>query len=553
MGQQYNNEKDKEILPELLEEFREALEDEIKAAKKISSSSDVPLANGKRIAINAGQYQYLFTIDSMLNAPEGSPCELIMPGKPPMQATIVSVEDLRVTLSLNTDLGDFVQFARLHNDLSILLKKLIVRIENTSEIENTVGLRMLGRTLVNGAPEAIKPSKDESIKLNHNQIKAVESAIGRNMTFIWGPPGTGKTETIGKIINELFKRDRTVLLVSHTNTAVDSAILKAAKSLKKQDLIDGCILRLGTPQNSQLNENYCEVLLKNQIEIHSKDLSEQLTYKKKQLQETKADINKLRKQITNYEWCCNYQSERKELSLAIGLYESVCHSQKELQNKISILRTQRDQFSPYIKVGEEYTRSRDRYNECIEASNKESLIQSSAIDTLDKLNFNLEQYSVQIAKFERSEEIKNELSNSISLTLQKRILERLEIEINGLQIEISTRSSDLLKAQNLHLQASQTNVISRALRRIPSPERLSQVINVLNTVLRDLNETLRAKIVVYGNKDTTYQKWFSLENELRSITVSTSMKDVQKQYNQTLVKIEKYSQVKNSSKVRIPS
>lgn len=412
MGQQFDNENDidKKRLPELLEEFREALEDEIKAAKRKSSSSAVPLTNGKRIAINVGQYQYLFTIDSMLNAPEGSPCELIMPGKPPMQATIISVEDLRITLSLNTDLGDFVPFASLHNDLSMLLKKLIVRIENNSEIENIVGLRMLGRTTVYGVPEAIKPSKGESVKLNHNQIKAVESAIGRSMTFIWGPPGTGKTETIGKIINELFKRNRTVLLVSHTNTAVDSAILKSAKSLEKQDLINGCILRLGIPKNPQLNENYSEVLLENQIEIHSKDLSEQLTYKEKQLRETKADINKLRKQISNYEWCCSYQSERKELSLAIGLYERECHSQSKLQNQISILRTQRDQFSPYIKVGGEYTRSRNRYNECIEASNKESLIKFSTIDELDRLNFDLEQYSAQLAKFHRREEIKSELS-----------------------------------------------------------------------------------------------------------------------------------------------
>lgn len=548
MGQQSNNEIDKKKLPELLEEFREALEDEIIAAKKKSSSSAVPLTNGKRIAMNAGQYQYLFTIDSVLNAPEGSPAELIMPGKPPIQATFVSVGDLRIILSLNTDLGDFVPFARLHNDLSMLLKKLIVRIENNSEIENTVGLRMLGRTTVNGVPEAIKPSKGENINLNHNQIKAVESAIGRSMTFIWGPPGTGKTETIGKIIHELFKRNRTVLLVSHTNTAVDSAILKSAQSVEKQDLINGCILRLGIPKNPQLIENYCEVFLEKHIELHSKDLSEQLTYKKKQLREIKDDINKLHKQISNHEWCCNYQSVRKELSLAIGLYERECHSQMTLQNKISTLRIQRDQFSPFIKIGAEYTRLRNKSNECIEASNKESSIMSSTIDELDRLNFDLEQYNAQISKFNRREEIRNELSNSISLTLQKRILERLEKEINGLQIEISTKSSDLLKAKNLHSEASQTNVISRALRRIPSPERLSQDITLLDTTLRDLNETLKAKIVVYGNKDTSYQKRFALESELHSIVVSTSIKDIEKQYTQTLLKIEKCSQVMNASK-----
>ena len=59
---------------------------------------------------------------------------------------------------------------------------------------------------------------------------AAKSAIGRNITYIWGPPGTGKTKAIGKIIEELYRSGRTALIVSHTNTAVDQAILSVAKA-----------------------------------------------------------------------------------------------------------------------------------------------------------------------------------------------------------------------------------------------------------------------------------------------------------------------------------
>jgi len=57
--------------------------------------------------------------------------------------------------------------------------------------------------------------------LNEAQDAALGSSLGRDITFIWGPPGTGKTQTIGSIGEQLYRRRRSVLLVSHMNTAVD--------------------------------------------------------------------------------------------------------------------------------------------------------------------------------------------------------------------------------------------------------------------------------------------------------------------------------------------
>jgi hypothetical protein len=130
--------------PTLIEEFCEAIEAEIKAEKKKSSSNAVPLTNGKRIYQSAGQHQYVFLIDSILNMPEGSPAELIAPGCSSMEAIIISVEELRIKLSVVNDLGDFVPHAKLQTDLSILLKKLMNRIEQKASEDNYVGLRMLG-------------------------------------------------------------------------------------------------------------------------------------------------------------------------------------------------------------------------------------------------------------------------------------------------------------------------------------------------------------------------------------------------------------------------
>lgn len=120
--------QNKKVLPEMLDEFRQALESEINASRKRSSSSAVSLVNGKKVGENGKQYQYTFILDSFLNAPEDSPADLIVSGKPPIQATIIAVEDLRVTIGISVDLGEFIPFAKLQNDLSILLHRLIERI-----------------------------------------------------------------------------------------------------------------------------------------------------------------------------------------------------------------------------------------------------------------------------------------------------------------------------------------------------------------------------------------------------------------------------------------
>ena len=70
-----------------------------------------------------------------------------------------------------------------------------------------------------------------------SQNNAIKSALSNDITYIWGPPGTGKTTVIGQIIYELYKHGRSVLLVSHTNMAVDGAIEKHIKLIRMHMLI----------------------------------------------------------------------------------------------------------------------------------------------------------------------------------------------------------------------------------------------------------------------------------------------------------------------------
>lgn len=77
--------------------------------------------------------------------------------------------------------------------------------------------------------------------LNIDQRRAIEKVMSaEDYALVLGMPGTGKTTTIAHIIRALTSQGKSVLLTSHTHTAVDNILLKL-----KQDKIP--ILRLGAP------------------------------------------------------------------------------------------------------------------------------------------------------------------------------------------------------------------------------------------------------------------------------------------------------------------
>lgn len=82
--------------------------------------------------------------------------------------------------------------------------------------------------------------------LNESQTAAVRLCLGSRVSFVWGPPGTGKTETLSHVVEELAARGRRVLVASTTNAAVDQALEKLARREGMKPLFDaGAIVRVG--------------------------------------------------------------------------------------------------------------------------------------------------------------------------------------------------------------------------------------------------------------------------------------------------------------------
>ncbi len=69
-------------------------------------------------------------------------------------------------------------------------------------------------------------------------------------SFLWGPPGSGKTTTLGVLLAELLQQrpEARVLLLSTTNTAVDQAVVALDKALaqKRREALRGAVRRFGS-------------------------------------------------------------------------------------------------------------------------------------------------------------------------------------------------------------------------------------------------------------------------------------------------------------------
>jgi len=67
--------------------------------------------------------------------------------------------------------------------------------------------------------------------INLSQKQAIEKALSQKVTFFWGPPGTGKTKTMGALGANLIKNKKRVLLTSLSNMALDQLFLTTLERL----------------------------------------------------------------------------------------------------------------------------------------------------------------------------------------------------------------------------------------------------------------------------------------------------------------------------------
>ncbi|MFH1673367.1 MAG: AAA domain-containing protein [Pseudomonadota bacterium] len=127
-----------------------------------------------------------------------------------------------------------IHWARLIIDDTALLRRLAEVLEECSE--NSTNLSSLAISVFHPAGTSVHsqglPNTPElgPDKIQGETRKVIERACGSSVTYIWGPPGTGKTFAIAYLITSLIEAGERVLVTSHTHAAVDQALYEAVKT-----------------------------------------------------------------------------------------------------------------------------------------------------------------------------------------------------------------------------------------------------------------------------------------------------------------------------------
>jgi DNA polymerase III delta prime subunit len=283
--------------------FEKALRLLIQDVKRRGAGAQtIALEEGQRIRLDGAEHAYRFRWQGDEELFEGAAVEIIADGKA-IPGKIVSLGASELVVDAESDLGPTIRSCVLRIDNTAMLVALADRMASIavaqgvgrSSVGPSAGAgRAAGKVAKSGsarnahrAPERdtesartireagpFNPDMADGVlrnagpadapvvpvqralvaDLNEAQGKAVQAALSSPISYIWGPPGTGKTQTLSAVIRALFAAEKRALVCSNTNQAVDQVLAKLCDVLTEggrrspgdvEALREGWIVRVG--------------------------------------------------------------------------------------------------------------------------------------------------------------------------------------------------------------------------------------------------------------------------------------------------------------------
>lgn len=240
-------------------EIRQALFAEHAAALASNRDRDVGLAEGRVVARTNQRLVYAFSVRGSVDAADGTRCRLLFDTES-FDCEIVSNSGTSIRVAAPWHVPEHQGEARLRLDASFLLNMQIRYLDEVVSPgwhfnrEAALALTLpVEATLGEGSGSRQHDEEPAAFgaELNQEQINAVTLARRRGVSWVWGPPGTGKTTTVAEIVRALAQDGLRVLVVSNTNTALDTALERTLVSMGDSAKA-GSVIRVGDPVHEHL-------------------------------------------------------------------------------------------------------------------------------------------------------------------------------------------------------------------------------------------------------------------------------------------------------------
>jgi len=278
---------------ELAAWFAEAVHAELAALEKDGGSQTYEIHSGKLVESKGpNQGIMVFLIADGTRIPEDTSGRLkTQDGE--FAASVIGQQGNIIHLNVEGKIiPENIHFAKLIIDDTALLRKLAEVLEECSE--KPENFSPLAVTVFHPSMATIQskklPDTDELVGLSGQVRKVLEQACGSSVTYIWGPPGTGKTYAIAHLVTALIESGQRVLVSSHTNAAVDQALYESVKTedgkngplTNHSSVGSGQVLRIGavSKSNTKIPDS---VRFDKVLEVRGQEIQEKILETQKQI------------------------------------------------------------------------------------------------------------------------------------------------------------------------------------------------------------------------------------------------------------------------------
>jgi superfamily I DNA and/or RNA helicase len=249
------------LIDSYVNNFTESIQMEMEAMKKRQGVFEVEIYDGRRVKSkkdNSNYYSFKLKFNNE-KVVKNAECDLRCEGFD-FLVTIDEIEKKKIILrsdkhiSMNGDKYLLVFYPWfLYDNLQRVLDSL--KTEPNFYLKNAL--------MLFGERDCLSENKQLLAKheqINDSQLKAIQHCMNSNLTFIWGPPGTGKTSTLSHLILELVKTESRVLIASTTNAAIQQVLSKLNDNTELSETFEtGKILRVGSAKEESYGTKPIEV------------------------------------------------------------------------------------------------------------------------------------------------------------------------------------------------------------------------------------------------------------------------------------------------------
>lgn len=446
-----------------IDEMLLAIEANIAFLQK-EGNAQLIVRNGKFVNDIGEAFIYEFVLDFFQDIESDVEIEIRTRGRS-AGGKIVSVDDKRIQVSLDKNLGISIPEARLVISNYYLLKLLH---EKLKAVES-------GEIKFTDLPEKLFGLRDAKIEIdesyqipysliagipNKYQEGAIRLSLGSEVSFIWGPPGTGKTQTIARIIEGFIANNLSILLLSHTNKATDGALHDAVELLKNtEDYKEGKFIRVGKEMalDEGIKKDFPLVIQENILREKSAPIKNELNSLEIEKSEIENSLRKDEELVSKFEKYENMAGEmdsinkeiiqrKKNVNLSNNILNALISSLNEIEHKIT--KHQNEGFFVKLFLGSLESILKQKTGILTEIAKEKNAIENDN-NVLELANIKLGKFLAQEKMLKREladkkiVDIKNRYENS------KNKYKNIEKQISLLTKQLEELSINLVKEAKL--------------------------------------------------------------------------------------------------------